>query len=192
MKLVVGLGNPGEEYKSHRHNMGFMVIDELLRRCNTTTVSKFRSEMARVRLNNVNIILLKPITFMNNSGISVGLCGSFYKVEPEDMIVVHDEMDLYYGQIRVKRAGGHAGHNGLRSIFQHYSAGDFPRVRVGIGRPQASTPVKHVLTAFSSDERIGLEQILNNTSNAVETLCSDGVDEAMSQFNQRQENANLN
>jgi PTH1 family peptidyl-tRNA hydrolase len=191
MKLIVGLGNPGEEYESHRHNVGFLVIDELLRRCGATTTRKFQGEMARVRLNNVDAILLKPMTYMNNSGISVGLCGSFYKVDPEDMVVVHDEMDLDYGMIRVKKSGGHAGHNGLRSIFQHYSKGDFPRVRVGIGRPQACAPTKHVLSPFNTDERIGLDTILDTASNAVETACSAGVDEAMNQFNQRQLNANV-
>jgi len=185
MKLIVGLGNPGPEYANHRHNVGFMVVDELLRRTSTSTVTKFQGEMARVRLGNEDVILLKPMTYMNNSGSSVGRCGAFYKLDSQDVIIVHDELDLEFGVLRVKASGGHAGHNGLRSIFQHFSPGEFPRIRVGIGRSKAGPTTKHVLSPFTSDEAIELERLVDTAADAVEVWSKTGVAEAMNRFNTR-------
>ena len=189
MKLVVGLGNPGKEYAGTRHNAGFMVVDELMRRCFTSTQSKFKGAYARGRVGQTEAVFLKPMTFMNNSGISVGLCASFFGIEPQDTVVIHDELDLDFGTLRVKRKGGHGGHNGLRSIFQHYDKGDFARVRFGIGRPQHGSPTKWVLTPFNADERITLEDIVGDAADAVDVLFSDGIDAAMNRFNQRPKGA---
>ncbi len=185
MKLVVGLGNPGPGYSGQRHNAGFMVIDELMRRGQISSSEKFKGLIARGNIGQTSVIFLKPMTFMNNSGVSVGLCANFYKIAPSDTIVVHDELDLDYGTLRVKRSGGHGGHNGLRSIFQHFNPGDFPRLRFGIGRPPRGNTVNWVLSNFSSDESIDLDDVIYRAANAVEAMVKHGVDKAMNQFNQK-------
>jgi len=190
MKLVVGLGNPGTQYAANRHNAGFMVVDELLRRANETTTAKFKGHMARSVVGRENAILLKPMNYMNNSGVSVGLCAGFYNIEPEDTLIVYDDLDLSFGMLRIKAKGGHRGHNGLRSIFSHYSAGEFPRLRVGIGRPQHGTATHHVLGNFTSDETIELDRIVSSTANAMELWATEGADVAMSTFNKRQSESN--
>jgi PTH1 family peptidyl-tRNA hydrolase len=186
MKLVVGLGNPGPEYSGNRHNVGFMMVDELLRRANETTVTKFKGQMARASVGRENAILLKPMTYMNNSGVSVGMCAGFYNIEAEDTLVVYDDLDLDFGSLRMKESGGHGGHNGLRSIFSHFSPGEFPRLRIGIGRPQHGTPAKHVLSNFTTDERIELSRIVSSAADAVEMWAREGATVTMNEFNRRQ------
>ncbi len=184
MKLVVGLGNPGSKYAGNRHNAGFMVVDELLRRSGTSTSSKFKGDYARATAGREPVVLLKPMTFMNVSGESVGPCARYFDIDVRDTIVVHDELDLAYGEIRIKHSGGHGGHNGLKSIYQHFGA-DFTRVRFGIGRPQHGTPTHHVLSDFSSDERIDLDLKLERGADAVEAIIRGGVDRARNDFNRR-------
>jgi PTH1 family peptidyl-tRNA hydrolase len=186
MKLVVGLGNPGPEYAKNRHNAGFLVVDELLRRCSESTTQKFKGQFARATLGTKGAIFLKPMTYMNNSGVSVGLCAGFYDLDPSETLVVYDDLDLSFGSLRVKANGGHGGHNGLRSIFQHYSPGDFPRLRVGIGRPQHGTPTNHVLGNFTADENIELSRIVSRAADAVELWARDGATAAMNEINQRE------
>ena len=154
--LLAGLGNPGRTYAGNRHNIGFMVIDELARRAGANFSSKFKSEYVRTRLANKDVLLLKPITYMNKSGVGLGLAASFFKIPPERVIVVHDELDHDYGRVQVKIGGGHAGHNGLRSIFEHYGK-DFARIRCGIGRPVHGSVSSYVLSDFSTDETPHLE-----------------------------------
>ncbi|MDQ3866657.1 MAG: aminoacyl-tRNA hydrolase, partial [Actinomycetota bacterium] len=132
--LVAGLGNPGREYASTRHNVGFMVCDELARRHGGSFRSKFSGELAELRIDGARVALLKPLTFMNESGRAVGEAMRFYRLAPADVVVFHDELDLPPGKLRVKTGGGHAGHNGLRSITAHIGA-EFRRVRLGIGHP---------------------------------------------------------
>jgi PTH1 family peptidyl-tRNA hydrolase len=186
MKLLVGLGNPGHEYAKHRHNVGFMVLDELMRRAGATPRTRFKGEVARALIGRTDVVLLKPMTFMNNSGISVGQCANFFKISPQDTVIIHDELDLEYGLLRVKPDGGHAGHNGLRSIFQHFSPGDFPRIRVGIGRPKHGSVSNYVLSDFTPDEGIELDRIVDSAADAVETIIKDDVKTAMNSYNRRQ------
>lgn len=183
MKLVVGLGNPGSEYANNRHNIGFMVADELIQRWNGSSQSRFRGEFARVSIQNVPAVVLKPMTYMNRSGESVEPCAHFFKVAPEDVIVVHDELDIPFGRVRVKVGGGHAGHNGLKSIIAH-GGPDFVRLRVGIGRPPGPT-VEHVLSDFDPDEVTSLETIIQMAADAVETIIAEGTLPAMNQFNKK-------
>src|SRR5919204_173077 len=133
--LVVGLGNPGREYAGHRHNVGWMVVDELARRHDGAWKGKFSGRIAEVRVDGHRVGLLKPETFMNESGRSVGAAARFYKLEADAILVVHDEIDLEPGRLQARRGGGLAGHNGLRSIAQHLKTQDFLRLRVGVGRP---------------------------------------------------------
>jgi len=136
MFLIVGLGNPGREYASHRHNVGFMAVDALWQQVRGEPFrEKFSGEYARVTLAGEPAILLKPMTYMNESGRSVQPALAFFKIAPADLIVLHDELDLPFRDVRLKFGGGHAGHNGLRSIMAHVGTGDFGRVRIGVGRP---------------------------------------------------------
>lgn len=158
MWLVVGLGNPGADYRSTRHNIGFMAIDALAG--DATFSRKFQGEVAEVRLGGEKVLLLKPQTFMNHSGRSVTACLQFYKLKPEQVIVLHDELDLPLGKLRIKQGGGNNGHNGLKdidaAIGEHYW-----RVRLGIGHPGDKDTVHgHVLSGFSAAERKEAEKIL--------------------------------
>jgi len=154
MYLVVGLGNPGEKYARNRHNIGFMAADEIVRRHSFSAYrAKFQGEISEGKIGTEKVLVLKPQTFMNESGRSVKEAVTFYKIAPEDIIVLHDELDLTPGKLRVKRGGGHAGHNGLRSIHAHVGEG-YARVRLGIGHPGSKDRVTgHVLKDFAkSDE----------------------------------------
>jgi len=148
--MIVGLGNPGPSYAKHRHNIGFMVIDKMATSVGGGFREKFHAHWARGTVSGKDALLLKPMTWMNLSGTSVGEAGAFYKVKPDQCIVLHDELDIPFGEVRVKVGGGHAGHNGLRSIFEHYGK-DFVRVRCGIGRPKHGDVTNHVLGDFRGE-----------------------------------------
>lgn len=150
MRLLVGLGNPGSDYANNRHNIGFMAADEIVRRHSFSPFrSKFQGNLAEGQLAGQKVLVLKPTTYMNESGRAVQAAMAFYKMPLEDIIVFHDEMDLAAGKIRIKTGGGHAGHNGIRSIHNHIGAG-FKRVRIGVGHPGAKEKVVgHVLKDFS-------------------------------------------
>src|SRR5881275_774983 len=138
--LVVGLGNPGREYEGHRHNAGWLVVDELARRHGASWKGKFSGKLAELRVDDHRVALLKPETYMNESGRSVAEAARFYKVEPDAILVVHDEGDLDLGRLQARKGGGLAGHNGLRSIAGQLGTSDFLRLRVGVGRPARGDP----------------------------------------------------
>jgi PTH1 family peptidyl-tRNA hydrolase len=184
--LVAGLGNPGREYADHRHNVGFLVGDELACRHGGSFRSKFSGELAEFRLDGARVALLKPQTYMNESGRSVGAAVRFFKVEPEDLLVVHDEVDLVPGRLQVRLGGGLAGHNGLRSIAQHLGTGEFLRLRVGVGRPERGDPrpvADFVLSPFSPE--IEVDELVGRAADAVETLVREGLEGAQQRFNER-------
>lgn len=189
MLLVVGLGNPGKEYASHRHNVGFMAVDEVASRARADAFrEKFSGVWARGTLGDEQTILLKPMTYMNESGRSVQPALAFFKITPAQTIVVHDELDLPFGDVRLKFGGGHAGHNGLRSIMSHIGTGDFARIRVGIGRPPAGfrgEVADYVLSPFDSVERANLPDILKLVSETVLEVATRGLDAAMNVRNSR-------
>ncbi|MEK9671162.1 MAG: aminoacyl-tRNA hydrolase [Rhodospirillaceae bacterium] len=161
MLLLVGLGNPGPQYRNHRHNVGFMVLDAIHDRLRCQPFrSKFNAELAEETAAGEKLLLLKPQTFMNESGRAVQAAMTFYKIRPEDVVVFHDELDLAAGKVRVKRGGGHAGHNGLRDIQAHIGP-DFGRVRIGVGHPgDKDRVVGHVLKDFSREDAVWLEKLL--------------------------------
>ena len=184
--LVAGLGNPGREYASTRHNVGFMVCDELARRHGASFRTKFSGELAEHRLDGARLALLKPQTFMNESGRSVGPAARFFKTNPGALLVVHDEVDLEPGRLQARLGGGLAGHNGLRSIAKHLGTPDFLRLRVGVGRPERGDPrpvADFVLSPFG--EEIDVEALVARAADAVETLVRDGLEEAQQRFNER-------
>ena len=160
IKLVVGLGNPGHQYEKTRHNVGFIFLDELgfTYRAGWSAMSQFQGEVASCVIAGQQLILLKPQTFMNKSGGAVGKLLRYYKIKPEQMLVVHDELELAEGVCKLKRDGGHAGHNGLRDIIANIDSRDFYRLRIGIGRPQIGANIAdYVLSKPSQDGLIQLE-----------------------------------
>jgi PTH1 family peptidyl-tRNA hydrolase len=182
--LVVGLGNPGRQYERTRHNAGWLVVDELARRLGGSWRGKFSGQLAQVRLGDVRLALLKPETFMNDSGRSVAAAASFFKVEPESLLVVHDEVDLEPGRVQARAGGGLAGHNGLRSLAQALGTQEFLRLRLGVGRPARgdSRPVAdYVLSPFEPQE--DAEALVARGAEAVETLARDGLEAAQQRFN---------
>ena len=187
--LVVGLGNPGPDYAANRHNVGQMVLDILADRISASFKShKANASVAEGRLGfgGPKVILAKPGTFMNNSGGPVAGLMKFYDVAIQNVIVIHDELDIDAGAVRVKQAGGHAGHNGLRDIIAAADSNDFARVRVGIGRPPGRMDAADfVLKNFSGDERKELPLLLALSADAVEEIVAKGVLEAMNSVNAR-------
>jgi len=184
--LVAGLGNPGREYAETRHNVGFMVADELARRHGGSWRGKFSGELSEVRADGIRLALLKPQTYMNESGRSVGAAARFFKVEPEALIVVHDDVDLASGRVQVRLGGGLAGHNGLRSVAQQLGTSEFGRVRIGVGRPERGDqrPVADfVLSPFPPE--VDVEALVARAADAVESVAREGLDEAQNRFNER-------
>jgi PTH1 family peptidyl-tRNA hydrolase len=182
--LVVGLGNPGRDYARNRHNVGWLVVDELARRHGASWKSKFSGQLAEVRLDGHKVALLKPETYMNESGRSVNAAARFYKLEPDAVLVVHDEGDLEAGRLQARKGGGLGGHNGLRSIAQHLKTQDFLRLRVGVGRPERGDPrplADFVLSDFEPHD--DAEAVVGRAADAVETLDAEGLDSAQRRFN---------
>ena len=182
--LVVGLGNPGREYAGHRHNVGRMVVEELARRHGASWKGKFSGQLAELRVDGHRVALLKPETFMNESGRSVAAAARFYKLEPDAILVVHDEGDLELGRLQARQGGGLAGHNGLRSVAQHLRTPEFMRLRIGVGRPERGDPrplADYVLSDFRPEDDAAT--IVARAADAVETLDAEGLDRTQARFN---------
>jgi len=179
MKLIVGLGNPGGEYKNNRHNIGFMAIDEIARKHGFAPFKqKYKGHFVDGKIGGERVLLLKPQTFMNRSGASVGALASFFKIEPKDIVVFYDELDLVAGKVRVKIGGGNGGHNGLRSIDPVIGK-EYKRVRLGIGRPSHKEQVtKYVLGDFAKSDKEWLGKLLDAVAKNVDLL----LDENDAQF----------
>jgi len=182
--LVAGLGNPGREYERTRHNLGWLVLDELARRHGGSWRSTFSGSFADVRLGDLRLGLLKPETYMNESGRAVGEAARFYKVEPKGLLVVHDDVDLEPGRLQARAGGGLAGHNGLRSLAQHLGSQEFERLRIGVGRPGRGDPRSvsdWVLSGFAPED--DLEALVAKSADAVETIATEGLEAAQTHFN---------
>ena len=182
--LVVGLGNPGRQHEHDRHNVGWMVVDELARRQDASFKSKFSGRLAETRLGDARVALLKPETYMNDSGRSLGAARSFFKVPVERTLVVHDDVDLETARLQARAGGGLAGHNGLRSIAAALGSREFLRLRVGVGRPGRGDrrPVAdYVLSAFAPDEDV--DAIVATAADAVESILTHGLVETQRRFN---------
>ena len=184
--LVVGLGNPGREYARNRHNAGFMVVDELARRHGGTWRSKFNGELAEIRVDGHKVALLKPQTFMNESGRSVRAAAQFFKVDPDAVLVVHDEGDFEHGRLQARVGGGFGGHNGVRSVAAHLGTPEFLRLRIGVGRPERGDRrplADFVLSDFEPHD--DAEALVARAADAVETLDAEGLEAAQRRFNER-------
>lgn len=191
MKLVVGLGNPGDAYARTRHNVGWQVADRLAGLLGASfSVKKFAAELAEARSGGERIWIMKPQTFMNHSGEAVGPALKFWKLGPEDLVVVHDDLELDPLRVQLKVGGGHGGHNGLKSVNAHLGTPDYARVRVGVGRPPAQVdPADYVLGRFprADDERVSA--CVDWAAEAARLCCELGAAKAMNQVNRRREQA---
>jgi peptidyl-tRNA hydrolase, PTH1 family len=182
--LVAGLGNPGREYERTRHNVGWLVVDELARRHGGSFRSKFSGRLAETRLDDLRVALLKPETYMNESGRSLGAAARFFKVDPASVLVVHDDVDLVPGRLQARLGGGLAGHNGLRSIAKGLGSQDFLRLRIGVGRPGRGDPrdvADYVLAPFEPDEDV--DALVSRATDAVEMLAREGLERAQASYN---------
>jgi PTH1 family peptidyl-tRNA hydrolase len=184
--LVAGLGNPGREYARNRHNVGWMVVDELARRHGGAWRAKFNGQLAEIRIDGHKVALLKPETFMNDSGRAVQAALKFFKLDPDAVLVVHDEGDLELGRLQARIGGGAGGHNGLRSVTQQLGTPDFMRLRVGVGRPGRGDPrtlADFVLADFRPED--DPEGLVRTAADAVETLDAEGLEAAQRAINAR-------
>ena len=180
MHLIVGLGNIGEKYQLTRHNVGFMVIDEITKNLSTSNIQKsnFHSTLEKSAYD----LYSKPTTYMNNSGMAVQAIKEYYKLEMEDIIVIHDDIDLPFGTVKFKIGGGHGGHNGLRSIDSHIGK-EYIRVRIGVGKPQDKSDVaNYVLDNFSKEELNKLPDIISHTIEAIKALKSEDIEQVKTKF----------
>jgi PTH1 family peptidyl-tRNA hydrolase len=190
MWLVVGLGNPGSEYARTRHNIGFMVVDELARRAAAgPPKAKFGAEVCEGSLGAARVTFCRPMEFMNVSGSAVGRVAGFWKVPTERVLVLHDELDLPWGRLRLASGGGPGGHNGIKSIIATLGP-EFPRVRIGIGRPPAGgDAANYVLGGFSKEEQKELPFVTSEAADAVEAVLKEGLTAAMNRFNKKKDRA---
>jgi peptidyl-tRNA hydrolase, PTH1 family len=182
--LVAGLGNPGGRHERDRHNVGWMVVEELARRHGGSWKSKFSGSIAETRVGEGRVALLKPETYMNESGKSIAAAARFFKVAPEALLVVHDDVDLEVGRLQARAGGGLAGHNGLRSIAQALATQDFLRLRIGVGRPQRGDPrpvADYVLSPFAAED--DPEGLVARSADAVESVLADGLVVAQQRYN---------
>jgi PTH1 family peptidyl-tRNA hydrolase len=187
MKIIVGLGNPGRKYEDTRHNAGFMAVDALAGSLRfSLSQEKYQALIGRGRIGDRDVLLMKPQTFMNESGRSVQAALRFTTAGPSDLIVAHDELDLPLGIIRIKIGGGHGGHNGLRSIMEQIGSADFVRVRVGIGRPSPGREAAdYVLSSFMHGERSVAADAVRAAAEALAAIVIDGPVKAMNDFNRK-------
>lgn len=185
MKIIAGLGNPGAEYAQTKHNVGFMLVDALAERLNAPAWKEdFFSAITEVRIDGEKVCLVKPLTYMNSSGEALGPMMSYYKMDVGALVVVHDDMDIPAGTVRIRKKGSSGGHNGIKSILAHVGSEDFPRVRIGIGRPPVGwTVINHVLAPFSSEDVPKIHAAIDYLLPAVECIVTDGVDFAMNRYN---------
>ncbi len=185
--MIVGLGNPGPGYESSRHNMGFRVIDLWCKDLGLSLSSRrFRARMTRLEFRGNRIILLCPLTFMNLSGESVRACASYYDLETSNILVVHDDLDMPLGRIKIVRNQGAGGHKGIASIIRHLGSAEFCRIKIGIGRPRHGEPVEgFVLAPFYADEKGPAQEAIRLAVNACEQFVLEGVESAMNHFNRQ-------
>jgi peptidyl-tRNA hydrolase, PTH1 family len=185
--MIVGLGNPGRRYEQTRHNIGFLIIDRLAERYGIfLTRKKFENLYGKGEIEGVSVLLSKPMAYMNRSGFPVYRLAMHYGIGFNHLLVIHDDVDIDLGILKIKVKGGHGGHNGLKSIIDAVNGGEFPRIRIGIGRPPAHVDdaTEHVLGRFSAEEKKALKPVLQRAEDAVTTIIRKGITKGMNQFNQ--------
>lgn len=188
--IIVGLGNPGAEYSSTHHNIGFMALDKVAAFYGATfkKSTRFNGEVANVRVNDKKVYLLKPLTYMNNSGESVGKLSRHYKIDSKDILVIHDDMDLPLGKIRIRKNGSSGGHNGIKSIIAHLGSEEFNRIRFGIDHASGSHDdvIDYVLAPFTKREHETIDPILENFPTIIDDYIKNGIDYCMNHHNNKE------
>ena len=188
MYLIAGLGNPGLKYRNTRHNVGFKVVDLWAKSLGVRLDRRrFQARFARTRFQNMDVILLRPMTFMNRSGDSIKACIDFFGLHAENVLVVHDDVDLPVGRVKVVRGGSAGGHRGVLSVIQHLGSHEFPRIKIGVGRPRydGESVEDYVLKSFYRDEKEVVEEVIQVATQACELIVDGGVDAAMNHINSR-------
>ena len=186
MFLIVGLGNPGREYENTRHNIGFAAIDIIAEKYNIdVNRTKFKGEYGEGFINGNKVILLKQYTFMNLSGESVGAIASYYRIDPEDVYVIFDDISLDVGQIRIRKKGSAGGHNGIKSIIAHLGTTEFPRIKVGVGQAKPGDLIDHVLGHFHGEDKLHIKEGIELAADAMEMILEQDIDKAMNEFNKK-------
>ena len=185
LRLIVGLGNPGARYENTRHNAGFMIADQIARDFNISfDKRKFDCVFGRGFIEDVEVLLAKPMAYMNRSGPPIQKLAHFFRIQSKDLVVIHDDIDLVFGRLKIKEKGGHGGHNGIRSLMDAFGGGDFVRLRVGVGRSEAGDSVTdHVLGKFSAENAKILNRIISGARDAVVTVLCKGTKTGMNLFN---------
>ena len=192
MKVVVGLGNPGLQYEFSRHNIGFRIIDNLAREIEIEfkKVKSYDSLISRGKINNYNLRLVKPQTYMNLSGKSVNKIVSYYRISFQDLLIVYDDLNLELGQIRIRKRGSAGGHKGVESIIQYLNSEDIPRLRIGIGKPSINSNfdyTSYVLSNFDNNEKDKISEVIQLSTEAIKTIIEDGLEKAMRKYNKKLE-----
>lgn len=186
MKIIIGLGNPGLKYENTRHNAGFMVIDKLAKKCGMEfNQEKFSSYFSKGKVNGEDVILLKPTTYMNNSGFALRQCLDFYKVGMEDVIIIYDDVDLPVGKLRLRQKGSAGGHNGIKSIISCGFSSEFDRIRVGVGKDPRIPMIEWVLSKFREEEKEDLDSALNLAAQAAYYSITNSFDKTMNKYNKK-------
>jgi PTH1 family peptidyl-tRNA hydrolase len=193
MYLIAGLGNPGQQYAGTRHNIGFMMLDHFVEKNNLTfTDSKWKALVSKAVIWDESVVLLKPQTFMNLSGMAVAQAVNFYKLQPANIIVIHDDLDMEFGRLKIVSGGGDGGHKGIRSIIEHLGTKNFPRIKIGIGRPPTPVPPdKYVLSTFNSEEKKMIEQKMSLVIEGLRVSLQQGISAAMTFINRKRSNVIL-
>lgn len=186
MKIIIGLGNIGKEYENTRHNAGFMAIDKLADLLNFSfNQEKFSAYFSKGKVDGEDIILLKPTTYMNNSGIALRQCMDFFKCKPQDILVLYDDMDMSVGKLRLRQKGSAGGHNGIKSIISHIGTQEFDRIRIGIGKNPMIPTVDWVLGKFSKEDKENLENALDQASKAAKYSLNHTFQDTMNRYNKK-------
>lgn len=188
MKLIIGLGNIGREYENTRHNIGFMVVDELVKRLGVSFGKEDRNAYAAEYRAPEKIIIIKPTTYMNLSGIAAAAYANFYHIDPEDIAVIQDDLDMPVGQLRIRRKGSAGGHNGIKSITEHLGTNEFPRFKIGIGHPARNNKavINHVLHQFQGNDKIAIDEAVKEMTDALEMWIKQGdIEEVMQAYNKK-------
>lgn len=182
--LIVGLGNPGTKYQHTRHNVGFDAVDRLISNISAPKEKKrFSSKFTLVKIENTKLIIIKPQTYMNNSGVAVKKAMNFYRIKPENVVVIYDDMDIPLGKIRIRKKGSGGTHNGMKSIISFIRSYDFPRIRIGIGKPNKQGTIDFVLGKPNGEEKQEIQKAIEKTALSIEALISEGIDKAMQEYN---------
>jgi len=187
VRLVAGLGNPGKGYRETRHNAGFMVLDKVAASFAIgLDKQKFQTQHGRGKIEGIEVILAQPLAYMNKSGPPIKHLAGYYRISCEDLLIIHDDIDLAYGRIKIKKKGGHGGHNGLRSLMHAFGGGDFARIRIGVGRSSERISVAdHVLGRYSAEELRYLDRIITRARDAVVTILTKGIAKGMDRYNDK-------